>query len=83
MCVCVCAPPPPSLKFLIPPPPPPQHRLCPFTLKLADLGLSRSVSAENEYYRHTSNDAVPVKWMCPTVRWLEQLELSSSHRLVP
>ena len=34
-------------------------------LKLADLGLTRGLHAESDYYRKRSDDAVPIKWQCP------------------
>lgn len=38
---------------------------CPFTLKLSDLGLSRAVGVESDYYLQSCNDRIPIKWMCP------------------
>lgn len=38
---------------------------CGHVLKLADLGLSRVLRAEEDYYRQRSDDAVPIKWQCP------------------
>lgn len=38
---------------------------CGHVLKLADLGLSRVLRTEQDYYRKRSDDAVPIKWQCP------------------
>ena len=38
---------------------------CGYQLKLADLGLSRVLRTEEDYYRKRSDDAVPIKWQCP------------------
>ena len=37
------------------------------TVKVADYGLSREVTAEREYYRHRSDRPVPMRWMAPEV----------------
>eukprot|EP00050_Salpingoeca_kvevrii_P013488 m.28936 g.28936 ORF g.28936 m.28936 type:complete len:2696 (-) comp5030_c0_seq2:50-8137(-) len=37
----------------------------PATIKLADLGLSRVLGGDSDYYRKTSDDRVPARWMAP------------------
>lgn len=42
-----------------------QRSPCGVQLKLSDLGLSRVLRTEEDYYRKRSDDAVPIKWQCP------------------
>jgi serine/threonine protein kinase len=40
---------------------------CGLLLKLADVGLSRVLRSEQDYYRATADsDAIPVRWQCPS-----------------